>query len=108
MAAHVKYPTGHGALLRFKDGIHVGDAKTNWTGVLTAAAAATGTIVITKPARLKLRLSGNVDESVPDDAPILVQTLWRPGDPWSGGESSKAKSNRQASSALHGDAGLAS
>jgi hypothetical protein len=108
VAAHVKYPTGHGTLLRFKDGIHVGDAKTNWAGILTAAAAATGTIVISKPARLKIKLPSNVDETVPDDAPILVQTLWRPGDPWSGGKPSKAESKEPASSALHGDAELAS
>jgi hypothetical protein len=108
VAAHVKYPGGRGALLRFKDGIHVGNAKTRWMGVITAAAAATGTIVIHKPARWKVRLPSNVEETVPEDAPILFQTLWRPGDPWAGAEPSKAKAAKPPISAPHGDAELAS
>ncbi len=81
VAAHVEYPGRRGRLLRYQDGLHVGKArKTVWSGVLTVAAATGGMIVLSKPALVKLRLPSDVDESVPEDAPLINQTLWRPGD----------------------------
>jgi len=76
-------------------------------GIAYVAAAAGGVIVIPgKPARWKVRLPAGVDETVPDDAPILCETLWRPGDPRAGAEPSKAKAVK--ASAHRGDAELAS
>lgn len=92
VAAHVEYPEKRGRLLRYQDGLRVGEArKAVWSGVLTVAAATGGMIVLTKPALIKLRLPGDVDESVPDDAPLINQTLWRPGDPADGKAGSTPK-----------------
>jgi hypothetical protein len=80
VGASVSYPEGRGALLRYRDGAHVGAAKTSaWVGVMTAAAALGGIIVITKPAKVKIQLPKGVSEIVADDARIVTETLQRPG-----------------------------
>jgi hypothetical protein len=110
VAASVEYPDGRGSMLRYRDGMRVGKASPSpWMGIACVAAAAGGLIVLPgKPAWWKGRLPAGVDETVPDDAPIICQTLWRPGDPWQGGARSKAKAAKPARSAHHEDAELAS
>ncbi|WP_148593773.1 hypothetical protein [Aquisphaera giovannonii] len=79
VAASTEYPTGRGRMIRFRDGVRVGKATSSlWPNVLTVAAAATGTFYLSRPARLKFRLPKGVNEAVPEDARIRVETLWRP------------------------------
>ena len=73
-----------GKLVRFRSGIAVGRVKSgNWTG---AAAMATigmstlGHIAVARAARIKLALPRGVRETFPEDAPIVIETLWRLGD----------------------------
>jgi hypothetical protein len=80
VGASVSYPKGRGTLLRYRDGSHVGAARpTAWAGIMTAAAALGGMIVITKPAKVKIQLPMGVSEIVADDARIVTETLQRPG-----------------------------
>jgi hypothetical protein len=82
IGADVEYPSGHGAMLRFRDGMQVGGAKREgWITITTLAGALGGIIVLSRPAKWTIRLPSGVDETVPKEAPILFATLWRPGDP---------------------------
>ena len=69
-------------MLRFRDGITVGEAKTisKWRYAATIAAAAGGGVLLSTPARTDLELPEGVESLVPDDAPIITETLRRPGD----------------------------
>jgi hypothetical protein len=79
VGAHVEYPTGRGTMIRYRDGVHVGTAKRDvWAGILTLAGAVGGTVVITKPAKVKLTLPKDVEDTVPEDALISIEILWRP------------------------------
>jgi hypothetical protein len=69
-------------MLRFRDGIQVGNAIVEaWKGVGTLISAAGGMIMVSRPATLKVALPENVADNLKDDAPIVTTTLWRPGDP---------------------------
>ncbi len=83
----MRYPEGQGALLRFGYGLKVGHADwVGWTGPKSGAAPAaplstTGKLMLMSPARAEIAVPVGVIETVPDDSPIVTQTLWRPGDP---------------------------
>jgi len=83
VAAVVRYPQGQGSLIRFGYGLRVGHADwVNWSGAGAGSSfAMTGKLMIMSPARETLAVPGGVLEVVPDDSPIVNQTLWRPGDP---------------------------
>jgi hypothetical protein len=83
IGASVQYPEGRGKRLRFHDGVFLrANAKfgnTFGTAVLLAGAA-TGTIILSKPAIVKLQLPVNVADEIPfPDAP-QVAVLWQLGD----------------------------
>jgi hypothetical protein len=80
VGAHAEYPSGRGAMIRYRDGVHVGTAKRDvWSGILTLSGAVGGVVVLAQPAKLKLTLPKRVAETVPEDSRIWIETLWRPG-----------------------------
>jgi hypothetical protein len=82
VGASVRFPKGKGELLRFRDGIEVKGPTLEAVRVaLTVAGAVGGHFMIDTPARQSIRLPTDVAETVPDESPITVVTLWRPGDP---------------------------
>ncbi len=84
VGASVKYPSGKGKRLRFHDGLFL---RTNanfgnaFGTALAVAGALTFTVVISKPAECKILLPTGVAESLPDDMPSQVKTIWQLGDP---------------------------
>ena len=84
VGASVKYPSGKGRKVRFRDGIFL---RTNskfgnkFGTALTVAGAAGGMIVLNSPATVKLRLPDDVAETLPENLPASkVKTLWKLGD----------------------------
>jgi hypothetical protein len=81
LAGEVEYPDGRGRMLRFLGGVRVGRPQLEaWKVAATVAGALGGQIVMWKPARLKVAMPAGVLEAVSDDAPIVYETLWRPGE----------------------------
>ena len=84
VGASVQYPEGKGRRVRFHDGLFL---RTNtefgdsFGTALTCAGAATGTIVLSRPATAKLSLPVDVAEDVPDHVAPETQVLWQLGDP---------------------------
>ena len=68
VGADVTYPNRRGRLLRFREGLEVGDTNLRMFGFLG----------IRKPARCKLDLPIGVRESVPEESRYIVKTLWTP------------------------------
>lgn len=83
IGAKVKYPHGRGKMLRYRDGLRVGDARINRLAdqALTLLGAFGGVVAISRPASFSLRLPAGVAESVSDDSPIETAELWQLGDP---------------------------
>lgn len=82
VGAYVEFRDGRGKMLRFRDGVAVGNATVDaWKGAATLIGAAGGMIVMSRPAKLTVKLPESVAEEVADEAPIVTKTLWRPGDP---------------------------
>jgi hypothetical protein len=82
VGAKVQYPQGRGKMIRYRGGLQVGRAGFDtWRVILTVAAALGGVVVLSKPAKVKLKLPVNVEESVDDEAPISTKIIWRLGDP---------------------------
>jgi hypothetical protein len=80
VGAHTEYPSGRGAMIRYRDGLRVGTAKRDvWSGILTMSGAVGGVVVLAQPAKIKLVLPKGIAETVAEDAPISIETLWRPG-----------------------------
>ncbi len=80
--AGVKYPSGRGNLLRFKDGIRVGDIGTNfWREGLQIAGAIGGALVISRPARIKFTLPSGVSALKQDTVSAETKTIWKLGNP---------------------------
>lgn len=83
VGASVDFPAGKGRRLRFRDGVFLrtntdfGDA---FGTALTAVGAATGTIVLPKPALAKVALPANVAEVLPVPRAPELKTFWRLGD----------------------------
>jgi len=84
VSAAVRYSQGRGKLLRFRGGRGVGKAKVNsWAGaeaIMMVGMLGLGHIAVSRAASLKLALPKGVQETVPEDSPIMFETLWRLGD----------------------------
>ena len=81
VGADVLHPEGKGKMIRYKGGGQVGPAgRDTWGIVMTVAGALGGMIVLTSPAKLKLKLPADVEESVSDDLPITTEIVWKLGD----------------------------
>ncbi len=81
VAGDVRYPEGKGKMIRYRGGLPVGSAGSNpWNTALTVAGALGGMIVLTKPAKMKLKLPKDIDENIDENAPIETQILWQLGD----------------------------
>ncbi len=83
VGASVDYPQGKGNRLRFRDGIFLRSNSTfgNAFGTaLTLASAATGQIVLVRPATATVALPSDVAEDISCDLNPDVRTLWKLGD----------------------------
>jgi hypothetical protein len=81
VAASVEYSQGRGKLLRYRDGLRVGAAKTDfWREGLIVLGAMTGSIVINKSARTKLLLPKNVASELPESPQTKTEIVWKLGD----------------------------
>jgi len=84
VGASVQYADGKGRRIRFHDGIFLRSDSNFGNSFATAVAiagAATGSIVLTKPAKTSIQLPVDVAEHVPDHIPTETRTLWQIGDP---------------------------
>jgi hypothetical protein len=83
IGADVNYPSGRGQMVRFHDGTSVGSAGFDPLGpiALTLAAAATGHVLWTSPARCQVPMPEDVAEDLPDDTRIESRIVWKLGDP---------------------------
>lgn len=83
VGASVNYPDGKGQRLRFRDGVFI-RSNTNFGysfgTALTVAGAATGSIVLLKPATVTVKLPVGVTEDIPDNIVPEINTLWKMGD----------------------------
>jgi hypothetical protein len=83
VGASAIYPSGKGRQLRFRDGIVLrADAQFNdvFSKTATIVGALGGAIIISSPAKAKLRLPINVTEYPPEEIESRQEILWRPGD----------------------------
>jgi hypothetical protein len=84
VGATVEYPDGKGRRLRFFDGVFLrpndgfGDS---FHTALTIVGAATGTIVLSRPASVRITLPTGVAQQVPPESSPIHETLWRLRDP---------------------------
>jgi len=84
VGASVQYPEGKGRRIRFRDGIflransHFGNT---FGTALALAGAATGSLVLTRPATVSLQLPIGVTEEIPQESPPESRVLWQLGDP---------------------------
>ena len=69
-------------MIRYRGGLQVRTAgRDTWRAIITVAGAMGGAIVLSKPARVKLRFPVDVEESIDDDLPIVTKVMWKLGDP---------------------------
>jgi hypothetical protein len=81
VGADVIYPEGKGKMIRYRGGMQVGGTGTEaWKTILTVSAALAGAIVISRPAKVKLKFPTDVEESVDDDLLITTKIAWRLSD----------------------------
>jgi hypothetical protein len=83
VGADVRYPEGKGKMIRFRGGLQVAALSGEvWRAtIMTVAAAMGGMIVLlSKRAKVKLKLPVDVEESVADDLPITTKIVWKLGD----------------------------
>ncbi len=84
VGASVRYPDGKGRRIRFHDGVFL-RSNTNFGNsfgtALTVAGAATGSIVLSKPATAAIDLPVGVSEDIPDNLVSETKTLWQFGEP---------------------------
>lgn len=79
VAARIDYPKGRGRMLRFRDGLVVGRAGGDALRLgIALAAAATGSIHISKPAQIKLVMPRGVRDVVDTESLIARESLWLP------------------------------
>lgn len=84
VGAYAKYPNGKGKRLRFCDGLFLRPNSRLSAVAQTAvvlAGAATGFIVLTRPASFQLLLPKDVSEELPEGFGPDTQVLWQLGDP---------------------------
>jgi hypothetical protein len=68
-------------MIRYRGGLQVGTAGFDtWRAILTVAGAMGGMIVLSRPAKLKLRFPVDVEEWVDDELPISSKIVWQLGD----------------------------
>jgi hypothetical protein len=83
VGASVEYPEGKGRRLRFHDGISL-RANSNFGNAfhtaLTVAGAATGMLVLSRPAKVTIDLPVGVAVEIPDGMEPEIKTLWHLGD----------------------------
>ncbi len=80
--AGVRYPDGRGTMLRYRDGLRVGSVGTDlWREGLQIAGAMTGALVISRPARIKVKLPIGVNEVTDKEILADKKILWSIGDP---------------------------
>ncbi len=81
VGADVFYFEGRGKMIRYRGGLQVGTAGFDtWRAILTVAGAMGGAIVLSRKAKVKLKLPTAVEESVADDLPISTKIVWKLGD----------------------------
>lgn len=81
VGADVFYPEGRGKMIRYRGGLQVGTAGFDtWKATLTVAGAMGGMIVLSRAAKVKLKLPVDVEESVDDELPISTKIVWKLGD----------------------------
>lgn len=82
VAAGVYYPEGCGRLLRFRQGLPVGEAAMDdWSTALSVATALTGNVILYQPAKIEISIPKDVREHHDDEVAITTTILWKPGDP---------------------------
>ena len=84
VGASVQYPDGKGRRIRFHDGVFLGSKanfRDSFVTALTIAGAATGSIVLSKPATTTIDLPVGVAKDTPDNLAAEVKTLWQLGEP---------------------------
>lgn len=84
VGAAVTYPEGKGRRIRYHDGVFLrSNTKfgNSFGTALTIAGAATGSIVLSKPATVKIDLPNGVTEDIPDNLAPETTTLWQLGEP---------------------------
>lgn len=84
VGAFVHFANGKGRRLRFHDGVFLRSDSDFGNSVGTAllvAGAATGAIVLKKPATTTVELPFGVAEDLPENLEPEIRTLWRLGDP---------------------------
>jgi hypothetical protein len=80
--AGVRYPSGRGKLLRFRDGMRVGAVGMDtWREGLQVAGALVGALVISRPARIKLRRPSGASPTAQGSMAADTKIIWRLGDP---------------------------
>ena len=84
VGASVRYPEGKGRRVRFHDGVFLRsntEFGNSFGTALTIAGAATGSIVLSKPATTTVALPAGVAEDVPQGLAAETKVLWQLGDP---------------------------
>lgn len=84
VGAAVTYPEGKGRRIRYHDGVFLRSNTKFASSVDTAliiAGAATGSIVLTKPATVQIDLPAGVTEDLPENIAPETITLWQLGQP---------------------------
>ncbi len=84
VGASVQYSDGKGRRLRFHDGVFLRSNTrfgNSFSTALTIAGAATGSIVLSKPATAAIDLPVGVAEDIPDNLVPEIKTLWQLGEP---------------------------
>ena len=93
VGADVLYPEGRGKMIRYRGGLQVRTAgRDKWKTILTVAGAMGGMIILSNPAKVKIKLPIDVEEMVDDDLPIATSIAWtmsdtsKPSSPLKGSE----------------------
>ncbi|MEQ8852653.1 MULTISPECIES: hypothetical protein [Gimesia] len=84
VGACVRYPEGKGRRVRFHDGIFLrsnSNFGNSFGTALTAAGAATGSLVLSSPATANIELPADVAEEIPNDLAPEIKILWQLGEP---------------------------
>lgn len=84
VGASVSYPEGKGERVRFHDGVFLrsnSNFSSSFNTAVTVAGAAGGSLILTRPATIKVELPDNVAEEIDDTIEPETKLLWQLGDP---------------------------
>jgi hypothetical protein len=84
VGASIRYPCGKGRRLRFSDGIFLRSNSNFGSGfrtALTIASGAGGSVVLSKPATVKIELPTDVATDIPENIAPEIKILWQLGQP---------------------------